>query len=159
MKLMDIVVPGAIIANLKATDRNGVIRELIGALASAGAIPSDDVETLIKAAIQRENQASTGIGKGVAMPHVKQENLPRVMAAIGRSAGGVDFSALDRAPVYAVVLLASPSNNPNGHLQAMETIFKHLLQDNFRRFLRQAETESAIVDLLQEADQSDRTNT
>ena len=155
MKLMDFVVPEAIIANLIAKDRNAVIRELLGSLADAGAIPAEDVEALSKAAIQRENQASTGIGKGVAMPHVKHEKVERVMAAIGRSASGVDFSALDRAPVYAVVLLVSPTNNPNGHLQAMETIFKHLLQDNFRRFLRQAQTGAAIIELLQEADQAD----
>jgi PTS system nitrogen regulatory IIA component len=153
MKLMDFVVPKAIIANLSATDRNGVIRELVGALASAGAINPDDAETLIKSVIQRENQGSTGFGKGVAVPHVKHESIPRIMAAVGRSAAGVDFSALDRAPVYAVVLLASPSNNPDGHLQAMEKIFKHLQQDNFRRLLRQAETHDAVVELLQEADQ------
>jgi PTS system nitrogen regulatory IIA component len=153
MKLMDFVVPKAIIANLSATDRNGVIRELIGALADAGAIQADDTETLIKSVIQRENQGSTGFGKGVAVPHVKHESIPRIMAAVGRSASGVDFSALDRAPVYAVVLLASPANSPDGHLQAMENIFKHLQQDNFRRFLRQAGTHEAIVDLLREADQ------
>ena len=155
MKLMDFVVPEAIIANLSATDRNGVIRELIGALASSGAIDTDDAETLVKAVIQRENQGSTGFGKGVAVPHVKHANVKKIMAAVGRSAAGVDFSALDRAPVYAVVLLASPSDSPDGHLGAMEKIFKHLQQDNFRRFLRQAQTSGAIIELLQEADESD----
>ena len=155
MKLMDFVVPEAIVANLSATDRNGVIRELISALAAAGAIDSGDVETLAKAVIQRENQGSTGFGKGVAVPHVKHANVPRIMAAVGRSSAGVDFSALDRAPVYAVVLLASPAESPEGHLAAMEKIFKHLQQDNFRRFLRQAQTNAAIIELLQEADESD----
>src|SRR6185436_13969321 len=130
MKLMDFVVPEAIIANLTATDRNGVIRELISGLVSAGAIQSSDSDALVKAVIQRENQGSTGFGKGVAVPHVKHANIPRIMAAVGRSAAGVDFSALDRAPVYAVVLLASPAESPDGHLAAMEKIFKHLQQDN-----------------------------
>jgi PTS system nitrogen regulatory IIA component len=153
MKLTDFVVRDAIVANLTATDRNGVIRELVEALCKAGAIEPADSETVAKAAIQRENLGSTGFGKGVAVPHVKHPKITRIMAAMGRSAAGVDFAALDRAPVYTVVLLISPENNPDGHLQAMENIFRHLQRDNFRRFLRQAETQKAIVDLIEEADQ------
>ena len=76
------------------------------------------------------------------------------MTAIGRSPGGLDFAALDRAPVYTIVLLLSPPDNPDGHLQAMENIFRHLQRDNFRRFLRQSETAEAIMELIEEADES-----
>ncbi len=152
MKLADFVVTEAIVPNLDATDRNGVIRALVSGLAAAGEIEPADVETIAKAIIQRENQGSTGFGKGVAVPHVKHPKIKRIMAAVGRSAGGVDFAALDRAPVYIVVLLLSPPENPDGHLQAMENIFRHLQRDNFRRFLRQAETTAEIVDLIKEAD-------
>ncbi|MCG8409115.1 MAG: PTS sugar transporter subunit IIA [Phycisphaerales bacterium] len=154
MKLSDFVVPGAIVANLEATDRNGVIRELVKSLGSAGALAPEDEDVVARAAIQRENQGSTGFGKGVAVPHVKHAKVPKIMAAIGRSAGGVDFAALDRAPVYTIVLLLSPPDSPDGHLQAMENIFRHLQRDNFRRFLRQAETAEAILDLIHEADES-----
>jgi mannitol/fructose-specific phosphotransferase system IIA component (Ntr-type) len=153
MKLTDFVVPKAIIANLQATDRNGVIRELVKALSTAGVVAEGDAEALAKAVIQRENKGSTGFGKGVAVPHVKHPKATRIMAAIGRSAQGVDFAALDRAPVYAVVLLLSPLDNPDGHLQAMENIFRHLQRDNFRRFLRQSETSEIIMDLIEEADE------
>lgn len=152
MKIADFLVTEAIIPNLDATDRNGVIRALVGGLAAAGQIADGDVETIAKAIIQRENQGSTGFGKGVAVPHVKHPKIKRIMAAVGRSAGGVDFAALDRAPVYIVVLLLSPPENPDGHLQAMESIFRHLQRDNFRRFLRQAETKAEIIDLFKEAD-------
>ncbi len=154
MKLRDFVVPGAIIANLQATDRNGAIRELVSALGAADAIEAVHVEAIARAAIQREVQGSTGFGKGVAVPHVKHEKVPRIMAAIGRSEAGIDFAALDRAPVYSVFLLLSPPDAPDGHLQAMENIFRHLQRDNFRRFLRQAETADAILELIQEADES-----
>lgn len=157
MKLSDFVVSGAIIANLQASDRNGVIRELINALGSAGALMPEDQDAVARAAIQRENQGSTGFGKGVAVPHVKHVKIPRIMAAIGRSTSGVDFAALDRAPVYSIVLLLSPPDAPDGHLQAMENIFRHLQRDNFRRFLRQAETPEAILDLIHEADESPTT--
>ncbi|MFQ5428923.1 MAG: PTS sugar transporter subunit IIA [Phycisphaerae bacterium] len=157
MKLSDFVVPEAIIADLQATDRNGVIRELTHALGEADALPAEDAAIVAKAAIQRENQGSTGFGKGVAVPHVKHEKIPKIMAAIGRSAEGVDFAALDRAPVYTVVLLLSPPDSPQAHLQAMEIIFRNLQQDRFRRFLRQAETAGAILELIHEADESSAT--
>jgi mannitol/fructose-specific phosphotransferase system IIA component (Ntr-type) len=152
MNLMDFVIPQATIPDLQATDRNGIIRELVGALASAGAMEQDDAQTVARAVIQRENKGSTGFGKGVAVPHVKHAKVIRIMAAIGRSAQGVDFAALDRAPVYTVVLLLSPVGDPDGHLQAMENIFRHLQRDKFRRFLRQSETAEDIIDLIQEAD-------
>jgi mannitol/fructose-specific phosphotransferase system IIA component (Ntr-type) len=72
---------------------------------------------------------------------------------VGRSVAGIDFSSLDHQPVYSVVLLLSPENQPQQHLQAMNLVFSNLLKDNFRRFLRQSETNEKIVDLLDEADQ------
>ncbi len=152
MNLMDFVVPKATIPDLQATERNGIIRELVGALAATGAMGPEDAQAIARAVIQRENKGSTGFGKGVAVPHVKHAKVSRIMAAIGRSAQGVDFAALDRAPVYTVVLLLSPVGDPDGHLQAMENIFRHLQRDNFRRFLRQSETAEAIIELMQEAD-------
>jgi mannitol/fructose-specific phosphotransferase system IIA component (Ntr-type) len=153
MKMKDFVVRDAIIPNLQSTDRNGVIRELVNALAGAKALSAADSEVIAKAVSERERQGTTGFGKGVAVPHIKHAQVPRMMAAIGRSAGGVDFAALDRAPVYSVVLLLSPADKPDEHLQAMESIFRHLQRDNFRRFLRQAETSRAILELIEEADE------
>lgn len=155
MKLSEFIVRNAVVPNLEATDRNGVIRELVGALVKSGAIGTADQDMVAKAIIQRENMGSTGFGKGVAVPHVKHPKIGRIMAALGRSAAGVDFSALDRAPVYTVVLLLSPQDNPDGHLQAMETIFRHLQRDSFRKFLRQAETVEAVMDLITEADEGE----
>lgn len=152
MKLGDFFSKEAIIAELQASDRNGVIRELAATLASAGGLDPDQVEAVARAVIQRENQGSTGFGKGVAVPHAKHHAVKRMIATIGRSGTGVDFSALDRAPVYIVMLLLSPNDNPDGHLAAMESIFKHLQRDNFRRFLRQSETVQEIAELIDEAD-------
>ena len=153
MKLSEIVVREAIIPELTNTVRDGVIEELVEALASAGEINKADVPDIVKAVVERERAGSTGIGKGVAIPHVKHPKIQRVMAAIGRSSRGVDFDALDKAPVYSVVLLLSPPDNPDVHLQAMETIFRHLQRNMFRSFLRQSQTAEDIFELLQEADQ------
>src|SRR3954471_2324223 len=153
MKFSEFVVRDAIISDLKSTDRDGVLKELVGALAQAGALPEASVDEVVEALIKREKNGSTGFGKGVAVPHVKHPRIKKMAATIGRSVGGVDFAALDHQPVYSVVLLLSPDNQPQQHLQAMNTVFTNLQEDNFRRFLRQSSTREAIAELLDEADQ------
>lgn len=153
MKLIDFIRTDAIIPELTSTDRNGVIRELVDALAKSVGLDEKEAAAVSKAVIARENQGSTGFGKGVAVPHVKHAAIKQICATIGRSGSGVDFNALDRAPVYLVVLLLSPTDNPDQHLASMENIFRHLQRENFRRFLRQAVTEEEITELIQEADE------
>lgn len=152
MKLKDVIVSEAIVATLEATDRDGVIRELVASLASNGALPTDAVEEVVAALIKREQNGSTGFGKGVAVPHVKHAKVKKMAGTIGRSATGVDFSALDHQPVYSVVLLLSPENQPQHHLQAMNIVFSNLQKDMFRRFLKQSDSREKIVELLDEAD-------
>lgn len=153
MKLSELIDGPSVIPELEPTDRNGVIRAMVQSLADHGALDPSAVEVVARAAIARENQGSTGFGKGVAVPHVKHESIKRIAATIGRSSRGVDFQALDRAPVYVVVILLSPADQPERHLAAMERVFRYLQRDSFRRFLRQADTQAAILDLIREADE------
>jgi PTS system nitrogen regulatory IIA component len=153
MKLKEFIVTDAIIPTLQAVDRDAALQELVGSLASAGALPKSAVEEIVAALIKREQNGSTGFGKGVAVPHVKHPMVKQMSGTIGRSAAGIDFAALDHQPVYTVVLLLSPENQPQQHLQAMNIVFSNLQKDMFRRFLRQAASKEAIVDLLDEADQ------
>ena len=153
MKLADIMIADAIVPELKAKTRDEAINELVEALAAAGAIPKKSAKDVTKAVLARENQATTGIGKGVALPHAKLKGVKKPLCTIGRSSEGIDFAALDSKPVYSVILLLSSPDNPDEHLQAMETIFKHVQRDIFRKFLRQSETKDAIVELIQEADE------
>jgi mannitol/fructose-specific phosphotransferase system IIA component (Ntr-type) len=153
MKLKDIVVDDAVIPELQSTSRDEAIGELVQALADAGALAKKDADEVTQKVLSRERQATTGIGKGVALPHAKLKSLKKPIAAIGRSSAGIDFQALDSKPVYSVILLLSSPENPDEHLQAMETIFKHVQRDVFRKFLRQSDTQQAIVDLIEEADE------
>jgi mannitol/fructose-specific phosphotransferase system IIA component (Ntr-type) len=152
MKLNEFIVREAIVADVKATDRDGVIRELVESLAAASALPRADVDEVVAALIKREQNGSTGFGKGVAVPHVKHAKVKQMCGTIGRSTAGVDFAALDHQPVFSVVLLLSPENQPQQHLAAMNAVFNNLQQDTFRRFLRQSDSREAIVDLIEEAD-------
>lgn len=152
MKLNDFVIRDALVPSLSATERDDVVAELIDALVAAGATPAELRDELIKEIVKREKNGSTGFGKGVGVPHVKHEKLPKMVATIGISEPGVDFKALDKAPVHTVVLLLSPTDKPDEHLQAMENIFSNLQKDQFRRFLRQTGSREAIVEVLQDAD-------
>jgi len=153
MKIADVICAKAIIPRLKAVKRDDVIREIVDILDKAGKIGKDNAAEIAKAVIKRENEASTGIGKGVAVPHIKHKAVKKAVAAIGISATGIDFSALDKQPVYTVILLISPTEGDQ-HLQAMEAIFGQLQNDNFRKFLKQSETVEQIKELLAEAGQN-----
>ena len=152
MKLGDIVEPKAVVPQLEATERDAVITELVDALVNSGAVDSSLRDELIELVIDRENHGSTGFGTGVAVPHVKHDKITNIAAAVGVSASGVDFNALDKGMVYSIFLLASPKDKPDEHLQAMENIFRNLQNDTFRRFLRQASTVDDVTELIQEAD-------
>lgn len=154
MKFADFICFEAITPELKTRDRNGAIRELVSALDKAGRLGTGNCEEIIKAVIKRENEASTGMGKGVAVPHVKNKVVKEVVATVGQSSVGIDFSSLDKQPVYSVILIISPIDNPDKHLQVMESVFKHLQEEKFRKFLRQSKEAAEIEDLLREADEN-----
>ena len=153
MKLADIVCQNAIIAQLESNERDTVIEELVQVLSKQKKLKAADTKALVKAVIEREKEASTGIGKGVAVPHIKHKAVKEPMVAVGCSQKGIDFAALDRQPVYSVLLLLSPVSNPDKHLEAMETIFKNLQKDDFRRLLRQAHTTEDILEAIKDADE------
>ena len=154
MKLLDLVHPRSIIAECVSGDRNGVIRELVEVLAEAGQLEAERVDGIVRSIITRERtRGTTGFGKGVAVPHAKADGIKRVIAAVGRSSVGVDFGSLDGQPVYSVFLIVSPAEQPEEHLRAMDLVFRHLQQEQFRKFMRQSDTPEKIYDLLREADE------
>ena len=152
MKFGDFVCFEAIVPELKAGDRDSAIEELVSALEKAGRLGKENSKNIVKAMIKRENEASTGMGKGVAVPHVKHKAVKEVVAVIGKSSAGIDFSALDKLPVYSIILLVSPLDEPDMHLQAMENVFRNLQQEKFRKWLRQSQAAEEIKELLKDAD-------
>jgi mannitol/fructose-specific phosphotransferase system IIA component (Ntr-type) len=152
MKLREFIVPEAIVPELSASNRDEALRELVLALSGAGAVSPAAVDPIVAALIAREQGGSTGFGKGVAVPHVKHAAVKKMAGTIGRTAAGIDFTALDHQPVYTIVLLLSPENQPQQHLQAMNVVFSNLQKDMFRRFLRQSTNRASILELLEEAD-------
>ena len=152
MRMSDFVVRDAIISELKATTKDAVIREMIESLRSAGYFKGGELEDVIKAVLKREMLGSTGIGRGVAIPHTKHTTVERLIGTVAVSREGVSFDSLDGEPVYIFVLLISPQDRPGDHLRALENVSRCLRDDSFVRSLRQAPNREAVWTLLSEQD-------
>lgn len=153
MKLKDFVVREAILVDLKATAKEEAIREIVGSLHQAGRLAEAELESVTRAILNREELGSTGIGQGVAVPHTRHPNVGRLIGTVALSRRGVEFAALDGEKVDILFLLVSPPNQPGDHLRALENISRHLKDERFVSFLRQAKTREQVVELLDEADQ------
>jgi PTS system nitrogen regulatory IIA component len=152
MKFSDFVQTEAIRASVTAQDKPDVIRELVEGLAASGAINAADQEGIIAAILKREELGSTGIGRGVAVPHTKHPSATKLVGTVGVSHEGVDFNSLDGDKVHLFFLLVSPPDRPADHLRALENISRQLRDDTFCRFLKNAQTVQDIRQLLDEAD-------
>ncbi|HZY84841.1 MAG TPA: PTS sugar transporter subunit IIA [Gemmataceae bacterium] len=152
MRMSDFVVRDAIIPELAATTKEGVIREMVESLRAAGQFRGSDLEDVVKAILKRELLGSTGIGRGVAIPHTKHNSVERLVGTVAVSTKGVAFDSLDGEPVYVFVLLISPQDRPGDHLRALENVSRCLRDDGFVRSLRQAGARENIAALLDRAD-------
>ncbi len=155
MKLCDFVVSTSIIPDLRVGTKEDAIRAMVAGLREAGSINAADEAGIVAAILKREELGSTGIGRGVAVPHTKHPSVDKLVAAIALAPEGVDFASLDGEPVYIMFLLVSPPDRPGDHLRGLENISRHLRNDNFCKFLRQSRTAEAVWDLLKEADNNE----
>ena len=151
MKIMDFLNKKAITASLNATDKEGVIKELVELLTSATDTPQSK-EELIKAVVSRESLGSTGIGQGIGIPHAKSQAVKQLVAAFGLSQKGVNFDSLDGEPVYIFFLLIAPEESAGPHLKALARISRMLKDKYFRELLRKSKDEKEILRIIQEED-------
>ncbi len=152
MKFADFICREAILAQLAAQDKEGAVREMVQALCRAGKVETEEFESIVKAILKREELGSTGIGRGVAVPHTKHPSVNHLVGSVAVSPQGVDFASLDGEVVHLFFLLISPPDRPGDHLRALENISRQLRDDTFCRFLKQAKSVEDIQLLLDEAD-------
>lgn len=153
MRIADFVVREALIPGLRATAKEEVIREMVEALRATGHIRASEQENIVKAILKREQLGSTGIGRGVAIPHTKHESVDHPIGTIALAHGaGIPFEALDSEPVFILVMLISPQDRPGDHLRALENVSRCLRDDAFCRNLRQAKSREEIWELLTDQD-------
>jgi nitrogen PTS system EIIA component len=153
MKLTDFVVREAIVPDLDVENKEQAIRGLVASLRNASTIVPSDEEGIVAAIMKREELGSTGIGRGVAVPHTKHANVNRLVATVAICRRGVDFASLDGDAVHILFLLVSPPDKPGDHLRGLENISRHLRSETFCNFLRQAKSQSEVWELLREADE------
>jgi fructose-specific phosphotransferase system IIA component len=152
MKFSDFICRDAIRTQLEADEKEAVIRAMGQALVEAGRISQDNYESIIAAILKREELGSTGIGRGVAVPHTKHPAVDKLVGTVAISEEGVDFDSLDGEKVHLLFLLISPPDRPCDHLRALENISRQLRDDTFCRFLKQSKTPNDVWQLLEEGD-------
>jgi len=150
MKITDILQESAVVGALVGRTKGDVIGELAGVLArDHGEI---DRQRLIQALEDRERLNSTALGDGVAIPHGKLPGLKRVLAAFGRSVGGVDFQSLDGKPTHLFFLLVAPEDSAGAHLKALARISRLLKDEPFRRRLMEAANARDLFETIRTED-------
>ena len=150
MKITDILTADMVVPALRGRTKGDIINELASVVAAGH--PEIDRTRLVQALEDRERLNSTALGEGVAIPHGKLPALRRVVAAFGRSPGGVDFQSLDGKPTQIFFLLVAPEDSAGAHLKALARISRLLKDDAFRRRLIEASTADELYAIIREED-------
>lgn len=152
MNILDILSRKAIKVPLEAGDKKGAIDELVDLIAAEGLISQP--EALRKVVWEREQQRTTGIGEGLAIPHGKSNSSKNLVVAMGRPALPIDFGAIDNKPVKLIVLLASPPDKTSDHIQALGKISRLMADPKFRAAAYAASTADELFDLFLNAEKA-----
>jgi PTS system nitrogen regulatory IIA component len=149
MKITEFLGADAVIPELNAKDKQGILRELAGPLARHMPVPAERIYAMLA---EREEIGTTGIGEGVAIPHGKLTGVPRLTASFGVSHGGVDFQAIDGRPTFLFFALIAPENSAGIHLKALARISRLFKSPAFREAILKADGAQAIYQLISRED-------
>jgi len=150
MKILEILKKEAIVADLKARNKKGVLEELIVPVAAIAGI---DQEKLVKVLLERERLGSTGIGSGIGIPHGKLKELQELVIGFGLSRKGVDFESIDGQPAHIFFVLMTPENSTGLHLKLLARISRILKNEPFRERLLKAADSTEVFDIIMEVDE------
>jgi len=153
MKITDFLCKKAISTDIKATDKEGVIKELVELLVTAEEVDKRDRNKLIEILMAREALGSTAIGQGVGIPHGKSDCVSKLIAAFGISQKGVNFDSLDGELVYLFFLLVAPQDSAGPHLKALARISRLLKDKYFRDSLRQSKDDKSVIKIIVQEDE------
>lgn len=148
MKLAKLLSADQIILDMKSVEHWPAILELVDHLVDTGKLPAALKDEVLAALKSREDQVSTGIGSGVAIPHAFSDEMQEVAAIFGRSKAGIDFEAIDNAPVHFIILFIVPRKDYHLHLRTLAAIAKMFTNCEVRRQFGQAQTRDEILDIL-----------
>lgn len=147
MEVNEFINQNLIKMNLKSEDKDSVIKEMIEIMAENEIIT--DKEEVIKKAMEREAKGTTGVGKGVAIPHVKSNAVKRPAVAFGRSDTGIDYGSMDEKPSHLFFLITVPEESHDEHLKLLAQLSRNLVHDDFRDSLLEAEDAEEVMSILE----------
>ncbi|MCH1625928.1 PTS fructose transporter subunit IIABC [Ferdinandcohnia quinoae] len=144
MRITELLKEDTVILDLSSTSKEQVIDELANKLNEAGRL--QDKEQFKQAIFTREEQSTTGIGEGIAIPHAKTAAVKTPAIAFGRSISGVDYEALDGQPSHLFFMIAADEGANNAHLETLSRLSSLLMDEELRAKLMQVES---VHELLQ----------
>ena len=147
MRLVDALDKKAILPDLKAHNKLGVLEELVKPVAQIAGINND---YLVKILMEREQLGSTGIGEGIGIPHGKLKEIEKLVLGFGLSHKGVDFESIDGRPTHIFFLLITPENSTGLHLKMLARISRILKNDIFKEKLLNATDRDEIYTIIKE---------
>jgi fructose-specific phosphotransferase system IIA component len=148
MALMDILSEEIVKIPLTSTNKPDVLRELVQVLKDAGKI--DSFDKVLAAIHEREKLQSTGLEKGIAVPHGKTDAVKKLVVAVGISKAGIEFNALDQQPSKLFFMLVAPPNQPGPHVEALAEIARLSRSPAFCNAIIAAQSPQEVIRLLTE---------
>jgi PTS system nitrogen regulatory IIA component len=143
MEIKDILDEKMVVFDLKATTKEEVLKELVSILKKNGVI--DDEEGFLNIVKKREEEFSTGIGYGIAIPHGKSDLVKKPSVVFGKSKKGVDYNSMDGKPAYIFFLIAVPENSDDLHLKVLAELSRSLMHEEVRKMLEKASTPEDVI--------------
>lgn len=154
MRFSKLVKKKNIFHELECEEREGVLREMIGQLAENGEFGADSVEKVLEGLMSRERLGTTGIGKGIAIPHVRSDDFEDVLIAVGRSSNGIDFAAVDGELVGLVFLILAPESRQDDYMAALRWVSTVGRDEYNNKLLLGATTPADFVQLFADIEES-----
>jgi PTS system nitrogen regulatory IIA component len=148
MAIIDLISEDIVKVPMVAVTKLAAIEELIDALVSAGKVRNKG--KILEAVLKRENLGSTGLEKGIAVPHAKTGEVSALTLAIGISFKGVDFNAIDGKPSKVFFLMLAAPEQSGPHIEALAEIARLTRSDTFCRLLSSAASPKDVVELFKE---------
>ena len=150
MKISDLLIKDRINLDVKSTDKVNIIKELARLHEKTGVL--NDYDGYVKALMAREEQSSTGIGEGIAIPHAKTEFVKEPALAMGRKPEGIDYDSLDGEPATLFFMIAAPDGANNTHIETLARLSQLLLDDDFKEALENAKTADEVLEIINKAE-------
>lgn len=143
-----------ILLSPKAKTRWDLISEMLDVAVKSGALSGKDEETVKKALFEREKSMSTGIGKGVAIPHCASDKIGEIIIALAICKNGIDFDSIDGLPVHIVILMIVPQKKISQHIKTLANIAKIMNDESLREKLVKAKTADTVIELVRNAEET-----